>query len=82
MFPGREALIDLGLRDDPTFLELCEDYRRCSAALENLRAEGATRHPERVCEYEDLLAELARELESCLGSVRECCNGPGRPDAK
>jgi hypothetical protein len=52
--------------EDPAFVELCEDYRRCFVALENLRRPGAIGSPERVREYEELLAELARELDGCL----------------
>ena len=71
LYPGREGLIERGLREYPVFRELCEDYRRCFVALENLRVAGATGHPERVREYEDLLAELARELDSCLEGLEQ-----------
>ena len=64
--PGHEALVDRGLSEYPAFRELCEDYRRCFVALENLRQSGATDHPERILEYEELLAQLAREVEACL----------------
>ena len=66
LYPGREALIERCLREYPAFRELCEDYQRCFVALENLRRPGATGYPERVREYEELLAELARELDSFL----------------
>jgi hypothetical protein len=66
VYPGREELIDRGLSEYPAFRELCEDYRRCLITLENLRQPGATEHPERVREYEELLAQLARELEGSL----------------
>ncbi len=66
LYPGREALIDRGLSEYPAFRELCEDYRRCFVALENLRRTDATEHPERILEYEELLAQLAREVEGSL----------------
>ena len=66
LWPGREALVDRGLEEDPAFRELCEDYRRCLLTLENLRQPGATEHPERVLEYEELLVHLAREIERYL----------------
>ena len=66
LYPGHEMLIDRRLDEDPAFLELSEDYRRCSDALEKLRRPGAAGNPERVREYEELLKALARELEACL----------------
>ena len=66
LYPGRETLIDLGFSEYPPFLELCEDYQRCVAALEDLRRPGSSGTPERVREYEELLIELAGELEGCL----------------
>ena len=66
LYPGLETLIERRLDEDPAFVELSEDYRRCSVALENLRRPGGAENPERVREYQELLAELARELEACL----------------
>ena len=71
LYPDREALIERCLNEYPAFRELCEDYRRCFVALENLRVVDATGHPERVREYEDLLAELARELDSFLEGLEQ-----------
>jgi hypothetical protein len=68
---GREELIERSLREYPVFRELCEDYRRCFVALENLRVVDATGHLERVREYEELLAELARELDSFLEGLEQ-----------
>lgn len=64
-FPGRDELIEQGIREHPTFRELCVDYRRCAVALEEWRRDDKA-HPERVGEYEELLAELAREIEGWL----------------
>lgn len=82
LFPGYEELVDRGLSEHPAFLELCEDYRRCSDALENLRKPGDADRPERVREYEDLLDELALELEASLAVMSGRRDGPGRPDGK
>lgn len=71
LYPDRDKLIDRGLGEYPAFLELCEDYQRCFATLENLRRSGASGHLERICEYEELLAELGREVEGWLeGFIR------------
>lgn len=67
--PGHEALVDSGLSDAPVFRELCEDYRRCFVALENLRQRSGTAHPERILEYEELLTQLAREVEESLEAL-------------
>ena len=66
LYPGREMLIDRGFNEHPTFLELCEDYRRCSDALEDLRRPNGAPNPERVREYEQLLVELGQELDGFL----------------
>jgi hypothetical protein len=66
LHPGREALVDRGLSESSDFRELCEDYRRCFVALENLRQSGATAKSERILEYEELLAQLALEIEATL----------------
>lgn len=66
MYPGREHLVSRGLSEHPAFLELCDDYRRCFVMLESLKAQGPGTHPELVSEYEDLLAELGREVEGWL----------------
>ena len=65
-YPGRGELIDLGLRDNPAFRELCEDYCSCANALEKWRGMRGTANPERVREYEELLAELVKEIEDWL----------------
>lgn len=69
LYPGREALIDRGLDEDSAFLELCEDYRRCFIVLENLRQPATNRQSDRVREYEELLAELGRELDGWLDGL-------------
>ena len=71
LYPGREGRIERGLREYPAFRELCEDYRRCFVALGNLRAADAPGHPDRVREYEELLAALARELDSYLEGLEQ-----------
>ena len=69
LYPGRETLVDRGLSEDPAFIELCEDYRRCSDVLENLRRPDGAENVERVREYEELLVELGQELEGCLEAL-------------
>lgn len=71
LYPGRETLIDRGFEKDPAFLELCEDYRRCSDALENLRRPDGQPNAERVREYEELLAELILELDGCVEQLSQ-----------
>jgi hypothetical protein len=68
-FPGRDATIDLGFRDQPTFRELCQDYRDCAAALENSRRLKGDHPSSRTEEYASLLVELAKEIELWLDSI-------------
>lgn len=69
-FPGRGDAIERGIREHSTFRELCDDYRRCAVALDEWRR-GDTGHPERIREYEELLAELVREIEGWLEILAE-----------
>jgi len=65
-FPGYEQLIDHAYRSDPTFRELCDDYRKCAAALERWqRSEGDQSSP-RSEEYAKLLTELAEDIKTWL----------------
>ena len=50
LLPACEKLIDSKLGEDPAFVELCEDYRRCFVALGNLLQPAAPEDPERVRE--------------------------------
>lgn len=68
-YPGCGEIIEHGFREYPAFRELCEDYRRCAVALEGWRKPGCVAHQERVHEYEELLADLAREIESWFASL-------------
>jgi len=66
LYPGSEACIDCWLDESPDFRELCEDYRRCLVTLENLRQPNAIVLPGRILEYEELLSQLALEIEAAL----------------
>lgn len=68
-YPKYADLIDRGLRDDPAFRELCEDFRRCACALEEIRRRGDASRTERALEYEQLLGELAGDVESWLETL-------------
>jgi hypothetical protein len=65
-YPGRHELIELGLRDNQSFRELCDDYYTCATALEEWRGVQGAAYAERAREYETLLAELAEEIEVWL----------------
>ena len=68
-YPGCGEIIEHGFREYPAFRELCEDYRRCAVALEGWRKPDRVAYQERVHEYEELLADLAREIESWFVSL-------------
>lgn len=76
-FPGHDAVIDRALRDHPSFRELCEDYRRCASAFARWRRVGGDASTARRREYEQLLAELADELQFWIETLEE---GAGRRD--
>jgi len=79
-FPGHGALIEQGLREHPTFRELCDDYRRCAIALEDRKRRDCGGNAERVCEYERLLAELADEVRGWLEALSQGRGRPGTAD--
>jgi len=74
-FPGHVGAIDRGLRDHPSFRELCEDYRRCASALERWRKLDGEGPASRRHEYEELLAELASEVETWFEVLERGSNG-------
>lgn len=60
----RSQIIDR-LAGDLGFQSLCQDYDQCAEALIRFR-EQAVPLPERVAEYERLLAELERDIREAL----------------
>ncbi len=50
---------------DTDFRSLCHDYDRCAEALGRFREQAETL-PERVAEYEQLLAELEDDIRRTL----------------
>jgi transposase-like protein len=65
-FPGYERLIDLAIRDDSSFRELCEDYQMCANALRRWQRLNGEETSSRCEEYSELLTELAEEIETWL----------------
>ena len=70
-FPGYERLIDHAYRNDPTFRELCDDYRRCAAALKRWQRSNGDEASRRIEEYGELLAELAEEVEAWIDGMAD-----------
>jgi len=68
-FPGRDPIVERAYRDNRPFRELCDDYRRCRAALESWRQREDENTDERSREYTELLAELAAEIEVWLQAM-------------
>lgn len=68
-FPGRDPLIERVFHDNQTFRDLCQDYRRCAAALNRWSARADAEAVPRQQEYAELLAELGREIESWLDAM-------------
>jgi hypothetical protein len=75
-FPGRDRLVERAYRDNRPFRELCDDYRRCRAALESWRQRENENTDERSREYTELLADLAAEIEVWLQAMETGSYGP------
>ena len=65
-FPGQGQLIGQVFEENGTFRELCEDYRRCVAALDRWKESTGTEASQRHQEYTELLMELGKEIETWL----------------
>ena len=70
-FPGYERLIDHAYRSDPTFRELCDDYRKCAVALKRWQHLDGDKPSPRTEEYSELLAELAEEVKEWLDATTD-----------
>ena len=73
-FPGREALVERGVRESAAFRSLCADYLACLRALDHWKGRRSEEAGARRAEYEQLLAELGREIRSWLEAFPA---GPG-----
>jgi hypothetical protein len=65
-FPGRDQLIEKAFNDTRSFRDLCEDYRKCFAALHRWKRRTTAEASRRHQEYTDLLMELGREIGTWL----------------
>jgi hypothetical protein len=69
-FPGRDQVIERAYREQRSFRELCDDYRKCVAARDRWqRLEGNQPFP-RWQEYEKLLGELRSEIQTWLEAMK------------
>ena len=78
-FPGRDELVDRGLREDATFRDLCRDYRQCAVALERWSLSSDAASASRIQEYAEILDDLSAEIRSWLDSLQARWD---RPDGK
>ena len=69
VFPGRDQLIERAYRDNRPFRELCDDYRKCFAALERWKLLESNQPVQRSQEYTELLGELRVEIQTWLEAM-------------
>ena len=65
-FKGLELYIEQSFRENTDFRLLCEDYAVCALALENWKSIEGSKNRERCEEYEQMLAELKKEIQNWL----------------
>lgn len=68
-FPGRDDLIGRAYRENRSFRDLCRDYSKCAAALEDWRRSNDDASSLRAREYAELLSQLESEIELFLESM-------------
>ncbi len=70
-FPGHKAAAEKLIKKCEQFRELCEDYLECIKVLRRFEDLGDTTQ-QRIAEYEDLQADLEREMLECLEARATC----------
>jgi hypothetical protein len=65
-FPDYGTVIERMYKENPTFRELCRDYKRCDDTLERWRRRDGVSSAERLREYAELLSRLRDEIEVWL----------------
>ncbi|NKL77252.1 hypothetical protein [Rhizobium leguminosarum] len=65
-FPARiKAIDDLSARSED-FREICRDFADAQSALRKWNVSTDPKRDERVVEYQELIAELSKEIEGAL----------------
>ncbi|MBY5640435.1 hypothetical protein [Rhizobium leguminosarum] len=65
-FPARsKAIDDLSARSED-FREICRDFADAQSALQKWNVSTDPKRDERVVEYQELIAELSKEIEGAL----------------
>ncbi|MBY5313264.1 hypothetical protein GR210_01650 [Rhizobium leguminosarum] len=65
-FPARiKAIDDLSARNED-FREICRDFADAQSALQKWNVSTDPKRNERVVEYQELIAELSKEIEGAL----------------
>ncbi|PDS78016.1 hypothetical protein [Rhizobium sp. L43] len=65
-FPARiKAIDDLSARSED-FREICRDFADAQSALQKWNVSTDPKRGERVVEYQELIAELSKEIEGAL----------------
>jgi len=75
-FPGQDRLIGQAFKENRSFRELCEDYRRCVTALQRWKRSTEAESSQRQQEYNDLLEELGQEIETWLEAMGRTSSPP------
>ncbi len=69
-YPAYADIVECALRENSNFRDLCRDFQQCAIALEHCRTQEGSDNSERICEYEQLLAELAADVERSVEDMR------------
>ena len=68
-FPDHNRLVDTAFRENPSFRDLCRDYRTCLTALNRWKQLEDPESAPRRQEYTELLAALGSEIQASLDGM-------------
>jgi uncharacterized protein YozE (UPF0346 family) len=70
-YPAQKDALRRMYLSNPSFQTLCEDYEKCSQALEHWTRSGHGLAPKRSSDYQELLQGLEREIEEFMSTIGE-----------
>ena len=68
-YPAQKDALRRMYLSNPSFQTLCEDYEKCSQALEHWTRSGHALAPKRTLDYQELVQDLESEIEELIETI-------------